>query len=66
MLDQILSCSVTGAPETVRAGLAELVQRFQPDELIINGQIHDHLARLKSFQIAADAMQSLDQPVAAE
>ncbi|MEL7153852.1 MAG: LLM class flavin-dependent oxidoreductase, partial [Pseudomonadota bacterium] len=66
MLDQIFACSVHGAPETVRAGLADLIQRYAPAEIIINGAIHDHAARLKSFSIAAEAMQSLQRPAAAE
>ena len=28
----------------------------RPDELILTGQIHDHAARLRSFEIAAEAM----------
>ena len=66
MLDQIFACSTHGSPETVRAGLAEMIRRYEPDEVIINGAIHDQSARLKSFRIAAEAMQSLQRPTAAE
>lgn len=66
MLDQILACSVHGSPKNVHAGLAEMIQRYAPDEMIINGAIHDHAARLKSFYIAAEAMQSLQHLAAAE
>ena len=66
MVDQVMACSVHGAPETVRSGLAEMLGRYAPDEVIINGAIHDHAARLKSFEIAAGAMQSLGHPAAAE
>lgn len=66
MVDQILACSVHGSPNAVQSGLSELVARYQPDEVIVNGQIHDHDARLKSFTIAAAAMQSLNRPAAAE
>ena len=66
MVDQILSCSVHGAPEAVQTGLAQLIDRYQPDEIIVNGQIHDHAARMKSFEIAAGAMDVLNGKVAAE
>ncbi len=57
--DQALSCSVAGAPDTVRQGLAAFIARHRPDELILTGQIHDHAARLRSFEIAAGAMAEL-------
>ena len=66
MVDQIMACSVHGSPDSVRSGLAGMCARYQPDEIIINGAIHDHAARKKSFAIAAEAMQSLARPAAAE
>ena len=59
MVDQVMSCSVAGAPGTVRAGLVDMIERYKPDELIINGQIHHHEARLNSFRIAAEIMRDL-------
>lgn len=59
MVDQALSVTVQGAPATVRDGIAALIARYAPEEIIFNGQIHDHAARLRSFQIAAEAMQAL-------
>jgi luciferase family oxidoreductase group 1 len=53
MADRALACSAAGAPETVRAALDAFVARHSPDELILTGQIHDHAARLRSFEIAA-------------
>jgi len=50
-----LSCSVVGSLETVRRGLQDLVEKTGADELIIAGQIFDHKARLRSFEIAAQA-----------
>jgi hypothetical protein len=50
----------------VRAGFAALIERYRPDEIIVNGQIHDHAARLKSFEIAAEALGSLGGAAAAE
>jgi hypothetical protein len=36
-----------------------LIAAYRPDEVILTGQIHDHQARLRSFQIAADVMASI-------
>ena len=58
-VEQALACSAVGSPATVRAQLRGLLSRFEPDEVIITGQIHDHAARLRSFEIAAAQMASL-------
>lgn len=55
MLAQALSCSVVGAPDTVRDGLENFIAKFKPDELILTAQIFDHKARLRSFEIAAES-----------
>ena len=55
-VDQALRISAVGSPATVRRQLAELVAKYQPDELILTGQIHDHGARKRSFTIAAEAL----------
>ncbi len=60
-----LSCTAAGGPETVRRRLGELIARHKPDEVIFTGQIHDHGARLASFEIAADIMRSMTPQVEA-
>ncbi len=55
MLDQVLSCSIVGEPDGVRAGLTSFIARTGADELMVTGQIFDHEARLRSFEIAAAA-----------
>jgi len=55
-VDHALSCTAVGSPKTVKAKLEELIARHQPDELILTGQIHDHAARKKSFEIAAGVL----------
>lgn len=55
-VDQALRISATGSPETVRRQLGELIAKYQPDEVILTGQIHDQVARQRSFEIAAEAM----------
>ena len=56
MLEQLLSCSAVGSPETVARALEAFVQRTGADELMITCQIYDHAARLRSFEIAAASM----------
>jgi luciferase family oxidoreductase group 1 len=60
-----LSCSAVGSPTTVRRELTALIARHQPDEIIITGMMHDHTARLRSLQIAADILADLITPAAA-
>lgn len=52
-VDQALRVTAVGSPESVERQLSQMIERYQPDELILTGQIHDHAARLKSFEIAA-------------
>ena len=55
-VDRALRISATGSPGKVEAELSALIDRHRPDEVILTGQIHDHAARLRSFEIAAEAM----------
>lgn len=59
-VEQALSCSVQGSPSSVRTQLYGFLSKYEPDEVMFNGQIHDHSARLKSFEIAAEAMRALE------
>jgi luciferase family oxidoreductase group 1 len=58
-LEQALSCSVVGSPETVRRGLKSFIARTGADELMVTSQIFDHAARLRSFEITAAARDTL-------
>lgn len=59
MLAQVLTCSAVGSPQTVRKWLAAFLAETRADELIVAGQIYDHAARLRSYELAADALRSL-------
>lgn len=63
-VSESLSCSVVGSTETIRRGLQHIVERTGADELIFAGQIFDHQARLRSFEIAAQAAEQV-MPAAA-
>ena len=56
LIAQMLSCTVVGAPETVRRGLSAFADRTGADELMLTSQIHDHAARLRSFEIVASEL----------
>lgn len=55
-LDHLLSCSAIGSPQTVKAATEAFVARTGADELMITSQIFDHQARVRSFEILADAV----------
>ncbi|MCB1391219.1 MAG: alkane 1-monooxygenase, partial [Rhodobacteraceae bacterium] len=54
-----LSFSATGGPATLEARFRALIERTQPDEMILTGAIHDPAARIRSFEIAAEVLQGL-------
>ncbi|WP_428310048.1 LLM class flavin-dependent oxidoreductase [Hydrocarboniphaga sp.] len=56
---QALSCSVVGSPETVERGIRRFIERYRPDELMLTAMIHDHGARMRSFEIAAQVRDRL-------
>ena len=58
-VDRALACAVIGAPTTVSRGIASFIERHRPDELMLTANIFDHAARLRSFEIAAEAMRQL-------
>ena len=59
MVDEALRISAVGSPDSVRAALDDFIAKYEPDELILTGQIHDHAARLRSFEIAAEVLGAL-------
>lgn len=59
MVNHALRISAVGSRESVRAQIGQLIDAYQPDELILTSMIHDHDARLKSFEIGADVLRDL-------
>jgi luciferase family oxidoreductase group 1 len=55
-LDATLLYSAVGNRETVRDSIEAFLELTQADELMITGQIFDHVARLRSFEIAAEIL----------
>lgn len=51
--------SAIGSEEMVKRQIADILERYQPDEVIVNAQIWDHEARLKSVGLAAKVLREL-------
>ena len=58
-VDHALRCSAWGSEATVRDQLAALIAPLRPDEVIVNGNIHDLDARVASFEIAAGILRRM-------
>lgn len=54
-----LSMSLVGDKAKVRHGLQSILRETDADEIMVNGQIFDHQARLQSFELAMDVKEEL-------
>jgi luciferase family oxidoreductase group 1 len=54
-VQRMLAATAAGSPASVRQQLAAIVERTAADELIVAGAIHDHAARLRSYELLAGA-----------
>ena len=50
------ACSFHGSPQTIESKLAPLIEATGADELMVAAAIWDHEARVRSFELLADAM----------
>ena len=51
--------AIIGSPETVRRRLQEILDETRANEFMATGQIYDHAARVRSFEIGARAFAAL-------
>ncbi|EKT57335.1 luciferase-like monooxygenase [Providencia sneebia] len=58
-VQQALGMSLVGDKAKIRHGLMSILRETQADEIMVNGQIFDHQARLYSFELAMQAMNEL-------
>jgi alkanesulfonate monooxygenase SsuD/methylene tetrahydromethanopterin reductase-like flavin-dependent oxidoreductase (luciferase family) len=58
-VDQALGMSLVGDKTKVRHGLESVLRETQADEIMVNGQIFDHQARLHSFDLAMQVKEEL-------
>jgi luciferase family oxidoreductase group 1 len=54
----MLRYAVVGGPETVRDGLRRFVELTSANEIMVASMVYDHAARLRSFEIVAEAMKA--------
>jgi luciferase family oxidoreductase group 1 len=54
-VDGFLGCSFVGSPQTVKAGLESFLADTAADELIVASAIFDHAARVRSYELLAEA-----------
>lgn len=54
VLTQQLRTSIIGSPETVKRKLQSFLDLTKADEMMVNAQIFDHKARLRSFEIVSE------------
>ncbi|MFD1694778.1 LLM class flavin-dependent oxidoreductase [Roseibium aestuarii] len=60
MVEDALSVSAVGSPESVRRKVEQLIATYRPDEIIFTGHIHDHVSRKASFEIGAKVMEQIN------
>ncbi|WP_058910859.1 luciferase-like monooxygenase [Entomohabitans teleogrylli] len=58
-VDRALGMSLVGDQAKIRHGLQSLLRETAADEIMVNGQIFDHDARLYSFELAKQVHESL-------
>lgn len=56
MVSQFTQCSAVGSPATVRREIEAFVEYTGANELMLVGQVYDHDARLRSFEIASECI----------
>ena len=55
-VEHALRYSAVGAADTIKKALRDFIASTGVDEVMLTGQIYDHAARLRSFEIAAGVM----------
>jgi alkanesulfonate monooxygenase SsuD/methylene tetrahydromethanopterin reductase-like flavin-dependent oxidoreductase (luciferase family) len=63
-VSSVLSRSYVGSPDTVREGLQSVIAETNADELIVAAAIHDHSARVRSYELLATVRQGLGASLA--
>jgi luciferase family oxidoreductase group 1 len=63
LVESRMAIAAVGGPAAVRQKLAKILQATAADELIFVSDLYDHASRLRSFEIAAEAMKALARDV---
>ena len=62
-IEQTLSVSVIGSPRYAQSALEAFVGQTRADELILVTQVHDHAARLRSYELTASLHEEIEMPM---
>jgi len=54
-VQRMLAAAAVGSPASVRRQLASIVEQTAADELIVAGAVHEHAARLRSYELLSQA-----------
>ena len=57
-VEHAFSYAIVGSPDTVRRGIESFIARTGADELMVTAQIHDHAARLRSYDIVSEVIRA--------
>ena len=52
-VQRMLAASAVGSPDSVRRQLQTLIESTSADELIVASAVHEHAARLRSYELLA-------------
>jgi len=58
-VERMLSASAVGGPANLKHQLQQILDQTRADELIVAGAIHDHAARLHSYELLAEVARTL-------
>jgi luciferase family oxidoreductase group 1 len=61
-VERMLAASALGAPDTVARQLSALIERTRADELIVATAVHDHKARLRSYELLSGLVMAAPAP----
>jgi luciferase family oxidoreductase group 1 len=59
LVESRMALAVIGGPQQVQSKLEQLLRDTQADELIFTSDLYEHTARLRSFELAAEAMKRI-------
>lgn len=58
-LNRMTARTFVGSPQTLQMKISKLAQEIRPDEIIVSGNIFDHEAKLRSYEIASEVIKNL-------
>ena len=58
--------TIVGTPDVVRSGIEQAVAEYGAEEAIVVTITYDHAARRRSYELIAEALRHLDDPLAAD